>query len=206
MLTRVCYHARAGHSGFGIKGGRMVGAIIACEVGFWIVLLAGLLCRYSFHRPRLGTALLLCVPLVDLALLVFILVDLTAGAIADWSHGLGALYLGFSVAFGHGLIRWADVRFAHRFAGGPAPVRPDLFGSAHMKREWVEFGKAILAGAISVALLEAAIVIVGDSARTAALDEWIGRVGFVLAIWAIWPVSYTLWPRRERDPMSSAVK
>jgi hypothetical protein len=31
-------------------------------------------------------------------------------------------YLGFSVVFGPSVIRWADARFAHRFAGGPPPV------------------------------------------------------------------------------------
>ncbi|WP_424326067.1 hypothetical protein [Gordonia sp. (in: high G+C Gram-positive bacteria)] len=34
---------------------------------------------------------------------------------------LARLYLGVTVVFGPRLIRWADARFAHRFAGGPAP-------------------------------------------------------------------------------------
>ena len=47
----------------------IIAAIVACEVGFWVVLAAGLLARYALRLPRLGGFLLLCVPLVDLALL-----------------------------------------------------------------------------------------------------------------------------------------
>ena len=44
----------------------VVAAIVACEIGFWVVLAAGLLTRYVLRRPRAGAALLVCVPLVDL--------------------------------------------------------------------------------------------------------------------------------------------
>ncbi|MCF6506523.1 hypothetical protein E9549_03735, partial [Blastococcus sp. MG754426] len=58
----------------------MLVAIIACEIGFWVVLAAGLLTRYVLRRPRLGGALLLGVPLVDAVLLVLTAVDLGSGA------------------------------------------------------------------------------------------------------------------------------
>jgi hypothetical protein len=49
----------------------MLLAIIAgCEVGFWVILLAGLTARYLLGLRRMGEALLVCVPLVDLVLLV----------------------------------------------------------------------------------------------------------------------------------------
>lgn len=111
----------------------LVGVIIACEIGFWVVLLAGLATRYVLRRPWTGAVLLLCVPLVDLVLLWATVLDLRQGAVADWSHGLAAVYLGFSVAFGHDIIRRADQRFAHRFAGGPVPASklpPDGSGRA----------------------------------------------------------------------------
>ena len=65
------------------------GVIVACEVGFWVVLLAGLVARYVLRRPRLGGALLVCVPLVDLALLVASVVDLRGGGEAGVGHGTG---------------------------------------------------------------------------------------------------------------------
>ncbi|RQX50832.1 hypothetical protein DLJ57_10885, partial [Micromonospora chalcea] len=94
----------------------LVAVIVGCEVAFWVVLLAGLIARYPLRRPRLGAALLIAVPVVDLVLLAATMIDLRRGATATFAHGLAAAYLGFSVAFGHRMVRWADERFAHRFA------------------------------------------------------------------------------------------
>ncbi|GAA4633438.1 hypothetical protein GCM10023196_070950 [Actinoallomurus vinaceus] len=172
--------------------------IAGCEVGFWLFLLMGLLTRYVARRPRLGAALLICVPLTDLALLTATVVDLRRGATAGFAHGLAAAYLGFSVAFGHGMIRWADERFAHRFAGGPSPSRPPRHGRARARHEWKEFGKAVIAWAISCALLLGAIALVGDTGRTAALHDWLSRLTVVLGIWALWPITYTIWPAKPK--------
>jgi hypothetical protein len=116
---------------------------------------------------------------------------------AEAAHGLAAAYIGFSVAFGRSLIGWADERFAYRFAGGPPPRRPPRGGLERTRYEWREFGKAAIAWAISTGLLVAAIAIVGDAARTEALQGWILRLTTVLAIWALWPITYTLWPSRR---------
>lgn len=96
----------------------LVTIIVACEVGFWVFIAAGLIARYPLRRPRLGAVLLICAPVVDLILLGASAIDLSRGAPAEVAHGLAAAYIGFSVAFGHGMIRWADERFAHRFAAG----------------------------------------------------------------------------------------
>jgi hypothetical protein len=176
----------------------LVAVIVACEIGFWVVLGAGLTARYLLGRRRLGAALLVCVPLVDLVLLVATVVDLRGGGRADFTHGLAAAYLGFSVAFGPGLVRWADARFAHRFAGGPPPPRPPRYGAARARREWREFGKAVVAWAISCGLLLAAIALVGDAERTRALVAWVERLTIVLAVWSLWPITYTLWPARPK--------
>jgi hypothetical protein len=175
----------------------VLGIIIACEIAFWVVLGAGLVARYLLGRRRLGAALLVLVPLVDLILLVATVIDLSNGATAGFEHGLAAAYLGFSVAFGHGMIRWADERFAHRFAGGPPPWRPPRGGRARARYEWREFGKAVVAWAISCGLLLAAIAIVDDADRTEALLGWIARLSMILAIWSLWPITHTLWPSRE---------
>jgi hypothetical protein len=173
--------------------------IIAVEIAFWALLAAGLSARYLFRRRRLSAVLLASVPLVDLVLLGASVIDLRNGATAGFAHGLAAAYIGISVAFGHSLIRWADQRFAHRFAGGPAPWRPPRHGRAKTRYEWREFGKAAIAWTVSVALLAAAILLVGDAARTEALEAWIMRLTAVLAIWSLWPVTYTLWPAKAPD-------
>lgn len=175
----------------------LVALIIACEVGFWVLLGAGLGVRYGLRRPRLGGALLVGVPLVDLVLLAATVIDLRAGSTATFVHGLAAAYIGFSVAFGHSTIRWADQRVAHRFAGGPQPVKPPRYGAARTRYEWLEWRKAFLGWLIACGLLVAAIVLVGDPARTQELQGWIPRLTIPLVIWLVgWPVTYTIWPKR----------
>jgi hypothetical protein len=178
----------------------LIAIILATEIGFWILLGAGLAARYLFHRRRLSTVLLASVPLVDLVLLIATVIDLSGGATADFKHGLAAAYIGFSVAFGHSMIRWADQRFAHRFAGGPPPWRPPRRGRARARYEWREFSKAALAWAVSVGLLLAVIAIVGDADRTEALEGWIARLTMILAIWSLWPITHTIWPSRQSAP------
>jgi hypothetical protein len=174
----------------------LIAIIVACEIGFWVVLGAGLAARYLLDRRRLSAVLLTAVPFVDLVLLVATVIDLSGGATADFKHGLAAAYIGFSVAFGHSTIRWADQRFAHRFAGGPPPWRPPRGGRERARHEWREFGKAAFAWAISCALLLAAIAIVGDADRTEALGGWIARLTMILAIWSLWPITHTIRPAR----------
>ncbi|WP_433154230.1 hypothetical protein ACQPZ8_22740 [Actinomadura nitritigenes] len=181
----------------------LVGIIAACEIGFWVVLAAGLVARYPLRMRRTGAALLVGVPLVDLVLLVATVADLRGGATAGFAHGLAAAYLGYSVAFGHSMVRWADERFAHRFAGGPPPRRKPRYGRARARYEWVEFGKAAIATGIACALLLAMIALVGDPDRTAALTGWTARLGLVLAIWSLWPITHTLWPSKPKDGAAS---
>ncbi|CCE74008.1 hypothetical protein [Clavibacter nebraskensis] len=141
--------------------------------------------------------LLACVPVVDLVLLVAVTIDLRGGATADWTHGLAAAYLGGSVAFGHSMVRWRDVRFAHRFAGGPAPVRPTRSGRARVRHEWWLWILTVAAYAIACALLLAAVAFVGDAARTQALEDWIARLTVLLGICTLWAVGWTIWPGPE---------
>ena len=109
--------------------------IVAGEIAFWAFVLGGLVARYLLRRPRLGVALLLMTPVVDLVLVAATVIDLRAGATADFFHGLAAIYVGVSIAFGHRMIRWTDERFAHRFAGGPPPKRRPKQGPEHARRE-----------------------------------------------------------------------
>lgn len=172
----------------------ILAAIVACEIGFWVVLAAGLATRYLLGRRRLGAVLLAGVPAVDLALLGFTVVDLRRGGEPSFAHGLAAVYLGISVVFGHSMVRWADERVAHRWAGGPPPAPKPAGGTwASARREWREFGRGLLAVAISAVLLLAAIALVGDGGDTSALRGWFARLGLVLAIWFVgWPVVETI--------------
>jgi hypothetical protein len=178
----------------------MVAAILACEVGFWVVLLSGLSVRYLIGLRRTGAVLLAATPLVDLALLIFTVVHLRSGAEAQAADGLAAVYLGVSIAFGHRTLRWADARFAHRFGGGPTPPRPPKGGPEHARRQRGLWYLHLLAFAIGSALLAGGSLLVGEADGADALVSWIPRWGAVLAVDFVWSFSYTLWPRRQAVP------
>lgn len=174
----------------------LVALIIACEIGFWVLLALGLSLRYLARMPRAGAAVLLCEPLLELVLLVVTAIDLRNGAEPDWKHGLAAVYIGFTVTHGHHLVKWADARFAHRFSGGPPPRRAPKYGTARLVHEWKTAARWIGAAAIAAALLQAAIWYVGDTGQAASLRDWQAKMGLLAGINLVIALSYTLWPKQ----------
>ncbi|MFB8273979.1 hypothetical protein [Nocardia colli] len=175
----------------------MIALIIGCEVGFWVLLLLGLAVRYLTSARRLSNVLLASVPLVDVVLLAASVIDLRRGGEASLTHGLAAIYIGVSIAFGPQMIDWADQRFAHRFAGGPAPVRPPKAGRAHAARERVQWFRHLLAYTVAAIVLGLFTLLVGDLDRTAPLWGVLAPWGLILAIDFVISFSYTVMPRRS---------
>jgi hypothetical protein len=173
----------------------MIALIVACEIGFWVLLVAGLAARYLLRARTLSRVLLICVPLVDVVLLAATAIDLRRGGQAGFTHGLAAVYIGVSLAFGHQLIGWADQRFAHRFAGGPAPVRPPRTGRAHAAHERRQWLRHTLAYAIAAATLAVLTLVIGDLGRTVPLWAIMAPWSVGLVIDFIVSFSYTLSPR-----------
>lgn len=172
----------------------ILAAIIACEVGFWLAIIAGLVARYPLRRPRLGGALLLAAPVIDLVLLVLVAVDLLGGGTASWHHGLAALYIGLSVAYGHRMIAWADRAFAQRFRGQAKP--PAQYGWDYALASWKDVLRTLLAAAIAAAILGGLVLLVGVPERTAELLPFFPILGVIVGIDLIWAVSYTVWQKR----------
>jgi hypothetical protein len=173
----------------------MIALIVACEIGFWVLLGAGLAARYLLRARALSAALLISVPLVDVVLLAATALDLRRGGEAGLTHGLAAVYIGVSLAYGHQLMDWADQRFAHRFAGGPAPVRPPRTGRAHAARERRQWLRHLLAFAVAATVLAVLTLIVGDPGRTVPLWAVMVPWSVALVIDFIVAFSYTLSPR-----------
>ncbi|MFI6943364.1 hypothetical protein ACIBI4_29205 [Streptomyces sp. NPDC050418] len=180
----------------------IVTLIIICEVGFWVLLAAGLALRYWAKKPRASIAVLLCEPLLEVVLFVVTAMDLRNGAEPDWKHGLAAVYIGYSIALGHYTIKWVDVRVAHRFAGGPAPVTPK-YGMARAVHEWKLAARWILAAAIAMALLQGAIWYVGPDGATSSLEQWQSRMLFLIGINVLIAGAYTLFPKQA--PVSAGM-
>ncbi|MFF8310471.1 hypothetical protein ACF05W_07055 [Streptomyces lydicus] len=183
----------------------VVTLIIACEVGFWVLLAAGLALRYLARMPRTGAGVLLMEPVLELVLLIVTAIDLKNGASADWKHGLAALYIGYTVAYGHYTIKWVDGHFSYRFAGGPPPVKPPRYGMARAKHEGLLWLRTVLWVAISAALLQIAIWYVGEDGDTASLREWQATSMRILIIHGVIAVSYLIFQKKDPDRGRTAV-
>lgn len=178
----------------------MIVAIAAAEVAFWILLGGGLALRYLARARRISTVVLLAVPLVDLALVGLVAVDVLRGAAPRADHGLAVMYLGVTVAFGHPIVRWADSWFAYRFAGGPRPRKPAKGSAAYVRATWQEWLRVLAAAAIAAACLLLMIAFAGwrvptsiDDAATHPYWSTVLLVGLVTIVWFIaGPVSTTI--------------
>nr|WP_200801160.1 MULTISPECIES: hypothetical protein [unclassified Paenibacillus] len=180
------------------RGVLLVAFIIACEIGFWVFVVAGLACRYLLRLKKLGSALLIATPLIDVLLLAAALWDIRSGAAATAAHGIAAIYIGVSIAFGHSMIAWADAQFHHRFSGGPAPVKPPRHGGAHAARQRKGWLRHLLAYGIGGGILLGMTALAGSSAQTDALIGVLRMWSLVLAIDFAVSFSYTLWPRKPK--------
>jgi hypothetical protein len=168
-----------------VRDNPIVALILACEVGLWVLLGFGLVARYLLRLRTLSTLLLAAIPLLDVVLVVAVTLDLLRGAEPRSVHGLAAAYLGFSVAFGPSIVRWADVRFAHRFAGGPPPVKAAKGTPERVAHLWREWNRVVVAAAITSGVLGGLILFVATPEQSGQLTWWIGRVWAIVGIWLV---------------------
>ncbi|MQY12024.1 hypothetical protein SRB5_21530 [Streptomyces sp. RB5] len=174
----------------------IVTLIVVCEIAFWVLLAGGLSLRYLARKPRLGAAVLLCEPLLEVVLLIVTAIDLRNGATPGWSHGLAALYIGYTVAYGRYTVHWIDGHFAHRFAGGPPPVKPPRYGAARARHEAKLWLRTLLAAAVAVGLLQLAVWYVGDAAQSETLRGWQFTALRAAGIHGVIALTYVLWPKK----------
>lgn len=177
----------------GIIGWLIVGA----EVAFWIVILLGLITRYVFKKKGLGLFFLALTPVIDLILLIATTVDIWNGATATTVHGIAAIYLGVSLAFGKSMIHWADRQFTYYvLKTGTKPAKK--VGYEHARHGMKGALQHVLAFIIGAAFIFGIHTFIGDPDRTAnllnLLRVWALVVGIDLAISA----SYFIWPRKAK--------
>lgn len=166
-------------------------AILGCEIGFWLVLLLALAMRYIAGQRALSRALLLSLPVIDLALLVFTALDLRRGAEASFAHGLAAAYIGFTLAFGSTMVRWADRHLAHRFAAAAAPPKTPSRGWALVRYDLELWARCVVACVITVALVELLRRLAGE-AGTVALLGWYRYTFGCVVLWFLFGPLWSL--------------
>ncbi|UVI36771.1 hypothetical protein [Brevibacterium spongiae] len=170
----------------------MLPYIVIGEALFWVFLLAGVCARYLLRWRTASTILLIATPLIDIVIIVLTYIDLYRGATSDFSHGLAAFYVGFSVVFGPELIARVDRRFAKRYsAQESAPAVPSKTSLAY----WL---RCLTASSITIALLIGGIVIAG-LADSFWLIYWMIVAVFTTVSWAVVGPVRDRW-RRRRNP------
>ncbi|WP_312086488.1 hypothetical protein, partial [Exiguobacterium sp.] len=161
---------------------------------FWVFIVAGLIVRYGFRREKLGFRLMAMSPVIDIVLLVLTVFDLSRGSTATLAHGLAAIYIGVSLAFGKQMIAWADG--VYRRVILREQVAKERISRA--RRERNGFYRHILAFLIGGALLGAMILWLGNTEQTESLLRTLQLWGLVLVIDGVISMSYTVFPARSK--------
>jgi hypothetical protein len=174
----------------------IVALIVACEVGFWVLLALGLAVRYQLKRRRTSVVVLLCEPALELVLFAATAVDLKNGAEPGWEHGLAALYIGYTVAYGHYTIRWLDGHAAHRLGGAPKPAGAPRHGMARARHEARLWLRTLLAAAIACGLLQGAVWYVGDDGDISSLRAFQWAALRAAGIHGLVALAYFVWPKK----------
>lgn len=159
--------------------------IIAGEALFWIFLLAGVCLRYLLRWRTASTVLLVATPIIDIVIIVLTYIVLYRGASSDFSHGMAAFYVAFSIVFGPEVITRVDRRFAKKHSidahVAPVPTRTSL-------AYWL---RCLTASAITIALLAVGIAIAGWS-DSFWLIYWTIVALFTALVWGL------IGPLRDR--------
>jgi hypothetical protein len=171
--------------------------IIGCELAFWLILLLSLAVRYLLRRESVSRWLLLSMPLIDGLLLLFTALDLRAGTTATLAHGLAAVYVGFTVAFGSMAVGWADAHFAYRFASGPVPAKAPSTGWGVVRFDLGLWLRCIGAWVIALASIEALIAYVANNALTEPLLAWYKHGFGCVALWFVFGPVWSLFLVRK---------
>lgn len=169
-------------------------AIVCCEILFWVFIVAGLIVRYGFRREKLGFRLMAMSPVIDIVLLVLTVFDLSRGSTATIAHGLAAIYIGVSLAFGKQMIAGADGMY-RRFILREQVSRERI---SKGRKERNGFYRHVLAFLIGGALLGAMILWLGDAKQTESLLRTLQLWGLVLVIDGVISMSYTVFPARSK--------
>ena len=172
----------------------MVKWIIAAEVAFWIVIIAGLFSRYVLKFKKVSILFFLLTPLIDLGLIVLTVIDLRNGATATTAHGLSVIYIGVSIAYGKTMIAWADEKFQICFLKKPS-TKKALTGMSKAIFELKMWARHVIAFSIGSLLFWGIITYVGSQGTEALSGVW--RVwGLVLLIDALICLSYFIFPKK----------
>lgn len=170
--------------------------IVACEIGFWVFIVVGLMTRYIFNLKKAGLFILAMTPVTDLVLIVVTGIDIYHGATATIANSIAPAYLALSIIFGKDMVRWADKRFLYYVKReGEKPERK--IGKEYAKHSMRGTLKHILAYIFGGAILLLMILYIGDKSKTEELWATLSFWGVVVLIDIFISITYFIWPRKK---------
>lgn len=169
--------------------------IVACEIGFWVFILAGLIVRYIFNQKKAGLILLAMTPVVDLVLILVTGIDIYHGARATMAHSIAPVYLAISIFFGKKMISWADERFLYYVKReGPKPVRRlGMDYAKHSMKGSLLHAVSYIFGGVLLLLM---IYYMGGGSKTEELWNTLSVWGLIVLIDLGISATYFIWPRK----------
>lgn len=170
--------------------------IIACEIGFWVFIIAGLVTRYIFNKRKLGLVLLAMTPVVDLLLFIVTGLDIYRGAVPTFAHAIAPIYIAVSIVYGKSMIRWADERFLYYVKReGTKPIR--RIGMDYAKHSMKGSLQHVLAFIIGGAMLLLIVNYIGNKTDTSILQETLRLWGIVVIVDLVFSITYFIFPRKK---------
>lgn len=171
-------------------------AIVICEILFWVFIVSGLAARYIGKKEKLGFVLLSMTPVVDLVLLGLTGFDLYRGSTATMAHGIAAIYIGVSVAYGKSMIQWADDQFCFYIL--KTKKKPAKAGWAFAKHDFLNWLRHLFAFILGSGLLLLLTIWIGDAERTEVFQQILRLWALVVGLDLLITLSYFIWPRPAR--------
>lgn len=155
----------------------IVTLIILAEVLMWVCIGLVIFARYKLENKPLSIFFFLLMIVVNIVLLILTSLDLKNGGDATFAHGLAAIYIGISIAFGRSMIRYADNLYKEYilkyWVQKEKPTE---------KQKVMTTAQHLLAYVIGASLLYAMIEYVNDASQTKILISFIKIWTIVMAI------------------------
>ncbi|MFC0547575.1 hypothetical protein [Kutzneria chonburiensis] len=175
----------------------LLALVIGSEVGFAVLLLAGLAVRYLLKMPRTGAVLLALSPVGYVVVLITGAIDLARGGAGDIAHVLGAIIVGIVVVSGRHHMQAMDGWVRRKLAREP---KPRVSGWEHARDQRTGFYRRCGEWVVVIALLGGGYALTGfDAVRGEQLLGGMALWTVILGIDFLWSFSYTLFPSSSRS-------
>ena len=171
-------------------------AIIIAEILFWVVIVLGLVVRYVFKQQKLSFYLFVCIPIIDVILLVMTAVDLYYGGKGTIAHALAAVYLGISIVYGKSMIQWADNLF-QRLVYKKKTAKAKLYGMEYGIQQLKGALKHLAAYVIGALFLALMLYLSKESFENSAFYQILRLWTIVVVIDFIIAILYIIFPRKK---------